>query len=235
VPPTEPPAAPPAAPPAEPPARERRPWGSISRAQIVAAALEITRRDGLDALTIRALAADLGVSRMALYRHVSGKDELVALVMDAIAAHDVVPPDLGTGPWPDRLRRIAGGMRRELGAYPGTIDALVTRGNHGPGALRLVETILATLADAGLDERAAVRYYLVFIDLVLGRMHREAHGDPIDQHRNASLGARAEDREGLPRLSAAAPHLREITTAEVFATELDMLIRAVEAEARQRG
>ncbi|HEU5029583.1 MAG TPA: TetR/AcrR family transcriptional regulator C-terminal domain-containing protein [Spirillospora sp.] len=81
-------------------------------------------------------------------------------------------------------------MRRELGAYPGTIDALVTRGNHGPGALRLVETILATLADAGLDERAAVRYYPVFINLVLGRMHREAHGDPIDRHRNASLGAR---------------------------------------------
>lgn len=120
----------------DPPARERRPWGSISRAQIVAAALEITRRDG-------------------------------------------------------------------LGAYPGTIDVPVTRGDHGPGALRLVETILATLADAGLDERAAVRYYLVFIDLVLGRMHREAH-------------------------------LREITTAEVFDTELDMLIRAVEAEAGTR-
>ncbi|MGI5323754.1 TetR family transcriptional regulator [Actinomadura nitritigenes] len=231
--PPEPPAGPP-----EPPARERRPWGSISRAQIVAAALEITRRDGLDALTIRALAADLGVSRMALYRHVSGKDELVALVMDAIAAHDIVPPDLGAGPWPGRLRRIADGMRRELGAHPGTIDALVTRGNHGPGALRLVETILATLADAGLDERAAVRYYLVFIDLVLGRMHREAHGDPIDRHRNASLGAHARavgDGPGaLPRLRAAEPHLREITTAEVFDTELDMLVRAVEAEARTR-
>ncbi|MFB4301349.1 TetR/AcrR family transcriptional regulator [Actinomadura sp. NTSP31] len=222
-------------PPEGPPARERRPWGSISRAQIVAAALEITRRDGLDALTIRTLAADLGVSRMALYRHVSGKDELVALVMDAIAAHDVVPPDLGTGLWPERLRRVAAGMRRELGAYPGTIDAIVTRGDHGPGALRLVETILEILADAGLGERAAARHYLVFIDLVLGRMHREAHGDPIDRHRNASLGARAGDREGLPRLNAAAPHLRDITTAEVFETELAMLIRAIEAEAAAGG
>jgi hypothetical protein len=93
------------------------------------------------------------------------------------------------------------------------------------------EAILEILADAGLGERDATRYYLVFIDLVLGRMHREARGDPIDRHRNAGLGARAADREGLPRLRAAEPHLREITTAEVFATELDMLIRAIAAEA----
>ncbi|MWA04551.1 response regulator [Actinomadura sp. LD22] len=71
--------------------------------------LEITRRDGLDALTIRALAADLGVSRMALYRHVSGKDELVALVMDAIAAHDIVPAGLGAR---GRPRRTAPAERR---------------------------------------------------------------------------------------------------------------------------
>lgn len=67
-------------------------------------------------------------------------------------------------------------------------------------------------------------------------MHREAHGDPVDRHRNASLGAHARaagDGPGaLPRLRAAEPRLREITTAEVFDTELDMLVRAVEAEAR---
>ncbi|MBE1533303.1 TetR/AcrR family transcriptional regulator [Actinomadura algeriensis] len=212
----------------------RRAWGSISRDEIVGAALGIVRRDGIGALTIRGLAADLGVSRMAIYRHVADKDELVAAVLDAIAAQDVVPSGIGTGPWPDRLRRVADGMRRELGAYPGMIDALVTHGGHGPGALRLVETILEILADAGLDERAAVRYYLVFVDLVMGRLHREVHGDPVAGHRDASLHAKPGDRAGLPRLRAAAPHLRDVTSDDVRRAELDMFVLAVETEAARR-
>ncbi|MBF6171537.1 TetR/AcrR family transcriptional regulator [Nocardia blacklockiae] len=50
---------------------DRRAWGSLQRAQIVAAALDIARAEGIEALTIRRLAAEVGASRMALYRHVA--------------------------------------------------------------------------------------------------------------------------------------------------------------------
>jgi TetR/AcrR family transcriptional regulator, tetracycline repressor protein len=219
------------APSAEQPQPARRAWGSLSRAQIVAAALDIARKEGMEALTIRRLAADLGASRMALYRHVADKDALVDLVMNAIAEHDVVPPGIGEGPWEERLRLLAAGMRRELTAYPGMADILITRPNHGPGALHLVETILEALADAGLGEREAARHYLVFIDLVLGRLHRELHGDPVAPRRTAALLDMADEPGAHPRLRAAEAHLRAVTTEEVFEAELRMLFAAIRAAA----
>ena len=206
-------------------------WGSLSRTQIVEAALRIARREGMQALTTRRLASDLGASRMALYRHVPSKDALIDLVMDAIAEHEVVPPGIDEGPWPRRLRLLAVSIRRELAAYPGLAEIVTTRVHHGPGALRTVEAILRILAEAGLDERRTGLYYMVFLDLVLGRIHRELHGDPARLHLTASLGA---DRRGHehPRLNAAEPHLSAITADEIFDTELDMLIGAIEAAGR---
>jgi hypothetical protein len=118
-------------------------------------------------------------------------------------------------------------MRRELSTYPGLAELLMTRANHGPGALRAVETILGIFADAGLDERAAARYYLLFIDLVLGRIHRELHGDPVDRHRTAGLLAIVRELGDFPHLSAAEPYLRDITGDQIFHAEIDMLIDAV--------
>ena len=209
-------------------ARARRSWGSLSRDQIVAAALRIARTDGLDALTIRRLAADLDASRMALYRHVADKDALVALVMNAVAEQTVVPLPARDGPWEARLRRLAHSLRDELRAYPGLIEILMTRYNHGPGALRVVDTILEILTDAGLRTDDAARYYVVFIDLVFGRVHREVHGDPVSPERTASLIDTA--RGGLPHVRAAEPALRAITAEQIFETELDMLVNAIAAK-----
>jgi TetR/AcrR family tetracycline transcriptional repressor len=213
------------------PSPARRAWGSLSQAEIVAAALDIARSEGMAALTIRRLASELGASRMALYRHVADKEALVDLVLNAIAEHDVVPPDIEDGPWQDRLRRLAAGIRRELLTYPGMTDVLISRSYHGPGALHLVETILQVLADAGLDERRSARLYLVFIDLVLGRLHRELHADPVGHHRNANIVAVSERTGGHPRLHAVEPYLRDVTPADVLEAELDMFILAVETAA----
>jgi AcrR family transcriptional regulator len=208
-------------------ARTRRSWGSLSRDQIVAAALRIARTDGLDALTIRRLAADLDASRMALYRHVADKDALVALVMNAVAEQTVVPLPPRDEPWEARLRRLAHSLRDELSAYPGLIEILMTRYNHGPGGLRAVDTILEILTDAGLGTDDAARYYVVFIDLVFGRVHREVHGDPVSPERTASLLDTA--RGELPHVRAAESALRAITATQIFETELDMLVGAITA------
>jgi AcrR family transcriptional regulator len=211
-------------------ARERRSWGSLSRDQIVAAALRIARTDGLAAVTIRRLAAELDASRMALYRHVADKDALVALVLNAVAEQSVPPLPPPGGSWEERLRRLAHGMRAELRAYPGLIEVLMVRYNHGPGALRAVDTILEILADAGLGTEDAARYYLVFIDLVFGRVHREVHGDPIGPERTASLLDTAQGE--YRHLRAAESALRASTAEGIFETELDMFVLAVTATVR---
>jgi AcrR family transcriptional regulator len=208
-------------------ARTRRSWGSLSRDQIVAAALRIARTDGLEALTIRRLAADLDASRMALYRHVADKDALITLVMNEVAEQSVVPLPPRDGAWESRLRRLAHSLRDELRAYPGLVEILMTRYNHGPGGLRAVETILEILTDAGLRTDDAARYYVVFIDLVFGRVYREVHGDPVSPERTASLVDTA--RGELPQVRAAESALRAITAEQIFETELDMLVTAIAA------
>ncbi|TDV54195.1 TetR/AcrR family transcriptional regulator [Actinophytocola oryzae] len=207
--------------------------GSLSREQIVAAALRIARTDGLDALTIRRLATDLGASRMALYRHVADKDALVALVLDVVAEQSVPPLPPSDGPWEDRLRRLAHSLRDELGAYPGLIDMLMTRYNHGHGGLRAVDTMLEIMTDAGLGSADAARYYMVFIDIVFGRLHRESHGDPVSPERTAGLLARAGERDDLPHVRAAESAMRAVTAEQIFETELDMLVDAITAAARR--
>lgn len=189
--------------------------------------MDLARTEGIEALTIRRLATAVGASRMALYRHVPDKDALLDLVANAVAERHVIPPEALHGSWADRLRHLARRMRRQLLAYPGFAELIMTRSNHGPGGLRIAETILEILTDAGLDDEATARYYLVFLDIVLGRAHREAHSDPISPSRNAALFAAAAETGLAPRLRALTPLLSTGDPDAIFETEMDMLVRAV--------
>lgn len=191
--------------------------------------MEIARAEGLDALSIRRVASVVGASPMSLYRHVSGKDALVNLVAETITAYDLLPDGIEDEPWQRRLRLLAETIRRELAAYPGLVEALMIRSHHGPGALAMVELILRSLHDAGLEPPQAVDYYAVFLDLVFGRLHRELTGDPVIAHRDASLPVPHDPAGDLPHLRAAEPYLRAISKEQVFQTELDMFIDAVSA------
>ncbi|NKY59226.1 TetR/AcrR family transcriptional regulator [Nocardia flavorosea] len=208
---------------------DRRPWGSLERGRIVEAALGIARAEGLDALTIRRLATEVGASRMGLYRHVPDKEALLNLVADEIAMNHVIPDRALMGPWDERLRHLARGMRQELRAYPGFAERIMVHGNAGAGGLRIAETIADILAAAGLGVGQAARCYLIFVDLVLGRAHRETHGDPTTPGRNAELFAAAETSRDAVRLKALLPALRAVTGDEIFEAELDILIAAVRA------
>jgi TetR/AcrR family transcriptional regulator, tetracycline repressor protein len=127
------------------PTQRRRPWGSLNQEKIVSTALDLVRREGLDALSVRRLAAELGASRMALYRHVPNKQALVDLIGSRFTESELVPPEAREGPWQDRLRALAASIRRHLHAHPGLIDLLLRHGVTSPGRLALAEAILQTL------------------------------------------------------------------------------------------
>jgi AcrR family transcriptional regulator len=205
----------------------RRPWGTLNRDQIVATAVEIARREGIGALSIRRLATEVGASRMALYRHIPDKQALLDLVANAVAERYLATENALTGPWPQRLQNLAYGIRRQLLAYPGLADLIIRRANDTPSGLRLAETILDTIAAAGLDDRGTAHYYLIFVDLVIGRAHREVHTDPTNPRRNESLLTTAAARPDLPRLRALTPYLRDATPEAIFDTEIGMLIEAI--------
>ncbi|MGW3007581.1 TetR/AcrR family transcriptional regulator C-terminal domain-containing protein [Streptomyces sp. NPDC001219] len=127
-------------------ARERRPRetdSGLSRERVVRAGLRIADAEGLRALSMRRVAAEFGVSSMALYRHVANKDALVVLMADA-AFHDIVLPD----PAPDGWRaRMEAGARLQWQLYrrhPWLAHYLsITRPQPMPRAMALIEWTMA--------------------------------------------------------------------------------------------
>ncbi|MFD4197491.1 hypothetical protein [Amycolatopsis thermoflava] len=115
---------------------------------------------------------------------------------------------------------------QRAGDPAGFAELIMTSGDHGPGGLRLAEV----LAAAGLDEPAQVRFYLA---VVLGRAHREVHGDRATPERDAGIFEAARASSAAPTLKALVPHLRAVTADEVFDAELDMLVGAIHAARRQ--
>ncbi len=126
------------------------PKPGLSLERIVAAAVKIASRDGLGAVSMSRVAAELGASTMSLYRYVNAKDELVKLMIDAAWGP---PPEgePGTG-WRDALSRWAWGMRTALRRQPWTARVPISGLPVMPNEVAWFEQALADLADSGLAE-----------------------------------------------------------------------------------
>jgi AcrR family transcriptional regulator len=146
-------------------AEERRPLDEDS---IVAAALEIVRTGGVEALSMRSLTDHLGVAVGATYRHVSGKDELLAAcarrIFEQIVESDG-PPDDDPIPW---LRDLLLRLIDTLADYPGLAPWLVRHGTMESNRLR--PAVTAALAATGMDEAEMLRTMHVLFFFVNGAL-----------------------------------------------------------------
>ena len=119
-----------------------------SRAEITAAAIEIADREGLDALSMRRVAAALGTGAASLYRYVATRDDLLDLMTDATAAeYDLTDLTAPTGHWRQDLLAIAHQARRIMHRHPWLPDLTITRPVLGPHGADLLEHVLTVLAD----------------------------------------------------------------------------------------
>jgi AcrR family transcriptional regulator len=125
---------------------------------VVAAAMELADEAGLSAVTMAAVAKRCGFTTMSLYRHVSGKDELVRRMLDTGLG---TAPPLGTTDWREGLTRWARAMLEILDRHPWGIDVPITGilGTHAQ--LSWLDRGLEALAQTGLDE--AVKAELVLL------------------------------------------------------------------------
>lgn len=128
----------------------------LTRELLTATALRIVDRDGLDALSMRRLGAELNVDPMAAYRHVPNKEHLLREVVEAVMSEvdlDAVDGSLG---WQDQLRALALSYLAALMAHPHAAPLIAERSLRTPGALRVVETALRIMTGAGAELADAV-------------------------------------------------------------------------------
>ena len=208
-----------------PGAEGRRP---LSRERVVASALRLVDRRGLDALSMRRLGTALGVEAMSLYKHVPSKPALLELLVERVLA-DIAPPPARAA-WEPRVRHVANELRRVSLAHPHVFPLLATRVPASPQALAPLEVLLAALLDAGLDEAAAVRHFWTLVGWATGTLLAETA---------AATGAGTATLAVPPDLDAAAfPAFARLggaiagcDFAEEYARGLDVLTAAVKAAA----
>lgn len=203
--------------------RQGRP-PKVNREEIVDAAVSLADEGGLEAVTIRAVAARLGVAPMTLYGHVDGADELVDLVVGATIAGAVAkqPPLDGGGR--SALVAFAHGLRGLFLEHPAVLDAYRRRPVQDPTGLAVTVGVVEALVADGLDEDVAISVYATVYAFVVGFVSLETRPVDIDRAtldahptfrgmsgRLADLFDRAAFERGLDALVDAAPRPAQTT------------------------
>ncbi|MFZ0341400.1 MAG: TetR/AcrR family transcriptional regulator [Gaiellaceae bacterium] len=142
-----------------------------SRESIAQAAIGIADAEGFEALSMRRVAKELGAGTMTLYHYVVTKDELLALVDDAIMGEIVVPDDELPDGWRDGLREIAHRTKNAFIAHPWTID-MPDSSDGGPNSIRHFEQSLAVMAKTNLPREQCHELILLVDDYVFGYVRR---------------------------------------------------------------
>lgn len=129
---------------------------SLSRDSIVATGLRLADEEGLERASLRRIAEELGVTPMALYRHVEDKDDLLDAMADRLYA-ELSMPETG-GDWWAELVALARSTRRALLRHPSAVS-LFARPLPGPHGERLAKALLVTLRRAGFEEGEAAELH----------------------------------------------------------------------------
>lgn len=127
----------------------------LTREKLVGAALAIVDREGLEALSMRKLGAELGVDPMAAYRHLPNKEALLDGVLEAVVSQVDLTVD-SDAPWPEQLRRIVEADLEVLLAHPNALPLVARRPLTTPNSMRLVEAALAITSSAGIPRHEAI-------------------------------------------------------------------------------
>jgi AcrR family transcriptional regulator len=207
--------------------RARRP---LDAALIAKEALALIDAEGLDELSMRALAKRLGVEAMSLYHHVPSKDALLDLVMELLADAIAMPT---AGSWEERVREAIRAHRRVALAHPRAYILMLTRPYQTPRLLAYCETIVAMVAALGMSpERTAQAFRLVghFVD---GAMLYASAG-PARKQGPAVPPPPPLDPAIYPQLARVGPHLSRTKAEQHFEFGLERMIEELRRMAKER-
>ncbi len=212
---------------AEPVRRSRRADRQpLGRDRIVSAGLAVVDADGVDALSFRRIAGDLGVAPMSLYWHVRDKAHLLDLVGEAVLASIELPPV--TGRWEDDLRALHRAMRVALERHPNTADLMIGRARYGRAGLALFERILETMLDAGFSPEAAFAAYDALYLFTLGYAATASRTPEfISMQLEGLRYLESLPASAFPAIHAVAPAIPRRSADERFETGLDVVIEGI--------
>lgn len=192
------------------PYRPTVPRDTLTRDQIIAAAVELLDSEGLEGLNMRALGSRLGSAATAVYWHLGSKDDLIRLAGDHVW-NEIELPDPGSTEWRVAATRIATDLHAMLTRHPWLVQAFGSYVVYGPGKARHDDRSLAIYEAAGFTaeqaEQAATTVFTFVIGTALGpaaqsslaRKLRRGGGDPQTRIQE-DMAKAAEIAAEFPRL-----------------------------------
>ncbi|MDI9914173.1 TetR/AcrR family transcriptional regulator C-terminal domain-containing protein [Rhodococcus sp. IEGM 1379] len=212
--------------------------GALTREHILASALEILDRDGIEGLSMRRLGKALGRDPMTLYRHAPNKAALLDGVAERVIDQLVVETCTDDGDWITQLRSIARGFRRLALAHPHVVPLLLTRPLATPlglrplGTLRPLEDILSLLSRAGFAPRDGLSIYRALFGFLYGHVLEELQERverPDESDHLLRLGLHRLPIREFPMVRGLAPVLASYDGAAELERGLDILFSGLTA------
>jgi AcrR family transcriptional regulator len=221
--------------------RDRPAKAPLSEEAVVDAALAILKSDGLEAVTMRRVAAALDTGAASLYVYVSGREALLQAMLDRVTATiELEPPDPSC--WRAQLHSLLVRMHRALVAHPGMAAMTLADPPTTEAVLTVVENLLGILLAGGLDPQDAAWACDIFVLLVTGVASeddvRRARGHSDDDH-HEQIDKIYKAFAGLPRdrFPLVAAHSAEMVAGdgdERFRFAIDVVIEGLVARAARR-
>ncbi|MFC4507830.1 MULTISPECIES: TetR/AcrR family transcriptional regulator [Streptomyces] len=194
---------------------------SLTSDQPASAALAVIDRDGLAGLSMRAVAQELGMSTMGLYRYVHDREELERLVVELVlGAVDTEPPDPDAS-WRERIEAMARRLRDAVSAHPAVVPLTITHRHRSLGVLRWSEAVLTVLTEAGVEGERRVIALRGLISYVIGAIQLEDLG-PLSGSGTAAITELPSGE--FPLMSETARHARNVGADQEFLGGLAMLL-----------
>jgi AcrR family transcriptional regulator len=144
----------------------------LSKQRVVLEAVRLADREGVDALSMRRLAAALGAGAMSLYHYVANKDDLLDAMIDVVFAEIELPPEHTD--WQTAIRHRALSARQVLARHPWAITLMESRTTPGPANLRHREAVTACLRTAGFTVAMATHANWLLDSYLYGHALQEA-------------------------------------------------------------
>jgi AcrR family transcriptional regulator len=200
--------------------------GRLHPDAIVDACIALADREGLDAVTLRRLGADLGVDPTAMYRHFRNKEQLLTAVADRLLGR-VLDGFRRSGRWRRDVRDVSLRARRVYLTHPALAPVLATAPAPLTNNQRIAEIVLGALADAGIDARRAALAYQVLENYTAGASSLDAQvGADVDLAWRTSFAMLPATE--FPHAVEAAPHLY-LDDEAAFRFGLELILDSLEA------
>jgi len=195
------------------PTTETRP--ALSRERVLRTAVELADQGGLEALSMRKLADELGVAAMSLYYYVPGKDELITGMVDVV--FDEIELPSGDVDWKAAMRRRALSTRETLNRHRWAVGLMESREMPGPASIRAHNTILGYLREAGFSVELTIQAYSVLDAYIYGFALQEKHL-PFEDAEGAAAVAQEQASQFVAQaqeLAETYPYLAEVVAGHV--------------------